>query len=166
MLTTLLDPALYSRQELAELYHVRWEAELGFRELKTSLLGNGSTGRKVHFRCMTPGRVLCEVFGTLIAYDCIRLLMAEAARADGKRQPRFLSFVGCLDEIRSALAFTGLLRPEQLTTLRRNLLERLRARRLPPRRQRSYPRTVKAAFSRYGANKKTAQSRVAERPAA
>ena len=153
LLTTLLDPALYSRQEIAELYHVRWEAELGFRELKTGLLGNGSTGRKVHFRCKKPGRVLAEAYGALIAYNCVRLQMAEAASAEGKVEPRYLSFVGCLDEIRACLASTGRLSPAQLRVHKRRLMARLLTRRLPPRRQRRYPRVVKATFSPYPAKR-------------
>jgi len=116
-------------------------------------LDNGNTGRKVHFRWTTPTRVLSEAFGTLIAYSCIRLPMAETTRDEGKLQPRFLSFVGCLDEIRSGLGYTGVLDPEQLRAARTRVLVRLRASRLPPRRQRSYPRIVEAALNPHPANK-------------
>ena len=35
LLTSLLDPATYPAAEIAELYHERWELELGFDEIKS-----------------------------------------------------------------------------------------------------------------------------------
>lgn len=159
LLTTLIDPALYSREEITALYHVRWEAELGFREIKTSLFGNGSEGRKVHFRCKRPGRVLAEAYGALIAYNSIRLLMEEAANPERKVEPRFLSFMGCLDEIRAHLGSAGHVSQGKLPSHRERLIMRLCACRLPKRRERRYPRVVKAARSPYtssGASRKAA----------
>lgn len=142
LLTTLTDAEEVTRSELVELYHVRWEAELAFRELKAHQLG----GAKVHFRSKRPHRVLQEAYGALVAYNSLRALIAEAARSRGK-QPRQLSFVDCLDR---TLHATVSLQPRR----RAALLDDLADCALPPRRdRRSYPREVKSGGSPYRAKK-------------
>ena len=37
VITTLLDPVTYSREDLAELYYRRWSVELYFRNIKTTM---------------------------------------------------------------------------------------------------------------------------------
>lgn len=37
LVTTLLDPEIYSAADLAELYLSRWQIELNFRHLKTTM---------------------------------------------------------------------------------------------------------------------------------
>ena len=62
----------------------RWHVELDFRNIKTTL------GMEV-LRCLTPQMVEKELWVNLLAYNLIRLLMAQAALVSGL-QPRELSF--------------------------------------------------------------------------
>lgn len=142
LVTNLLNPALYPAEAIAALYHDRWEAELSYREIKTHLVGN-----QVAFRSQTPTRVLQEVYGLLLAYDCVRALMADAAIEAGV-QPRALSFVECLERIRVALPLLAAAPdPEPLF---RALLDDLARCLLPKRRAgRSFPRAVKIKMSHF-----------------
>lgn len=97
IITDLVEPAVYSAQELAALYRDRWEAELCYRELKVQL-----AGKRVTFRSRTPSRVLQEVYGLFIAYNCTRAVMCEAADWAEVRPTR-LSFIASLNELRTAI---------------------------------------------------------------
>lgn len=143
LVTNLLDPKLYPAKAIAALYHDRWEVELSYREIKTHLVGN-----QVAFRSKTPTRVLQEAYGLLLAYDCVRALMADAAIAAGV-QPRALSFVGCLERIRVALPLLAAATGDR-DRLLQALLDDLARCRLPKRRVgRSCPRAVKIKMSHF-----------------
>ena len=74
LLTSLLDPVAYPAAEIAELYHERWELELGFDEIKTHALE-----REEALRSRAPERVRQEVWGLAIAYNLVRLHMQHVA---------------------------------------------------------------------------------------
>lgn len=95
VVTTLLDAQTYTARALAELYRMRWHAELDLRSLKTTL------GMDV-LRCKSPEMVRKEVWAHMLAYNLIRTLMAETAEAHGCT-PRHLSFKGTL-QMMSAFA--------------------------------------------------------------
>ena len=84
LVTTMLDPRKASKREVSELYAHRWHVELDFRNIKTTL-GMGV------LRCLTPQMVEKELWVNLLAYNLIRLLMAQAAAESGLH-PRELSF--------------------------------------------------------------------------
>jgi len=84
LVSTMLDPRKVSKIELSDLYRQRWQVELDLRNIKTTL------GMDV-LRCMTPQMVEKELWVNLLAYNLIRLLMAQAALVSGL-QPRELSF--------------------------------------------------------------------------
>jgi hypothetical protein len=87
LLTTILDPQQAPAQELAALYHERWEIETALDELKTHL-----RGAQIVLRSKTPELVEQEFYGLLMAHFAIRGLMHEAAlRAE--EDPDRLSFV-------------------------------------------------------------------------
>ena len=73
-----------SKGELDQLYARRWNVELDLRNIKTTL------GVEV-LRCLTPQMVEKELWVHLLAYNLIRLLMAQAA-LDARVHPRQLSF--------------------------------------------------------------------------
>src|SRR5438034_6302943 len=76
--TSLLDPVAYPAAELVALYHERWELELTFDEVKTHTLERAEA-----LRSQAPTRVDQEVWGLLLAYNLLRLVMSRAApRAD------------------------------------------------------------------------------------
>jgi hypothetical protein len=93
IITTLLDAAHYPAEELADLYLQRWDVELFFRDIKTTM------GMDV-LRCQTPEMIQKEVLMHLIAYNCIRRLMAEAAKA-ADLAVRLVSFKGSLQALRT-----------------------------------------------------------------
>lgn len=84
LVTTLLCPKTTSKDALKNLYRQRWHVELDLRNIKTTLGLNTLT-------CKTPSMVEKEVWVYLLAYNLIRLIMAQAA-ALANRPPRELSF--------------------------------------------------------------------------
>lgn len=144
LVTSLLDPVAYPAEELILRYHDRWEIELGYDEIKTHF-----AREQVVFRSKAPAKVLQEAYGLLLAYNCVRALMAEAAkRADV--EPRQLSFVDCLVRIRFALTKMALAPTRRLPALYEELLTELASCVLRPRRsERVYPRAVKIKMSSF-----------------
>jgi hypothetical protein len=88
VVTTLLDPAAANREELADLYRARWQAELDLRSLKKTLQMDILRGQ-------SPEMVRKELWGHLLVYNLVRGLMAQAALAAGLK-PRQVSFKGAL----------------------------------------------------------------------
>lgn len=84
IITTLTNPEECTREEIAQLYGFRWNAELDIRAIKSNL-------NLVHVRCKSPEMVRCELWTTLLAYNLIRTTAAAAAMLHGK-QPRQISF--------------------------------------------------------------------------
>lgn len=84
LVTTMVDPREVRKKDLLALYAQRWHVELDFRNIKTTL------GMDV-LRCLTPAMVEKELWVNLLAYNLIRLLMAQAALEAGLH-PRELSF--------------------------------------------------------------------------
>jgi len=87
LITTILNPKQAPAEELAALYHERWEIETALDELKTHL-----RGAQIVLRSKTPELVRQEFYGLLMAHFAIRGLMHEAAlRAD--EDPDRISFM-------------------------------------------------------------------------
>ena len=86
LLTNLLDANQAPAEELAALYHERWEIEGVFDEFKTHLRANSTV-----LRSKTPDLVQQELWGLLLAHFAIRQLMAQAAWERGL-DPDRLSF--------------------------------------------------------------------------
>jgi hypothetical protein len=97
LVTTLLDPAAAPAEELAALYHERWEIETALDELKTHL-----RGARVVLRSKTPDLVRQECYGLLLAHFAIRGLMHEAAM-NVDADPDGLSFLHAVRVIRRKL---------------------------------------------------------------
>jgi hypothetical protein len=96
--TSLLEPRMAPAQELAALYHDRWEIETAFDELKTHL-----RGANIVLRSKRPDLVRQEFYGLLLAHFAVRGLMHEAALKAGE-DPDRLSFVHAVRVIRRKLA--------------------------------------------------------------
>lgn len=84
LVTTLLDTKQTPKNELKKLYRQRWNIEVDLRNIKTTL------GMEV-LSCKTPEMVVKEIWAYLLAYNLIRLLMAQAAHL-ADLLPRQLSF--------------------------------------------------------------------------
>lgn len=92
IITTLTDADLHTAEELAELYLQRWQVELFFRDIKTTMGMDILRGR-------TPDMVEKEIIMHFIAYNSIRMLMYEAAEETGVDADR-ISFKGALQALR------------------------------------------------------------------
>jgi hypothetical protein len=84
LVATMLNHRAIPKGELSKLYGRRWNVELDIRNLKTTL------GMEV-LSCQTPQMNEKEMWVYLLAYNLIRMLMAQAARSEDL-QPRDLSF--------------------------------------------------------------------------
>ena len=84
LVTTMLDHRAISKHDLSALYACRWDVELDLRNLKTTM------GMDV-LHCQTPQMNEKELWVYLLAYNVIRLLMAQAAGNAGVN-PRSVSF--------------------------------------------------------------------------
>lgn len=93
-LTQISGDQAVSYDELAELYSFRWNAELDVRSIKTFL-------NLHHVRCKSPEMVHREFWTTLLAYNLIRVTMANSA-ALHDRHPRELSFVSACQFVLAA----------------------------------------------------------------
>lgn len=97
LLTTILDPEQAPAEELAALYHERWEIETALDELKTHL-----RGAKIVLRSKTPDLVRQEFYGLMMTHFAVRGLMHEAAlKAD--EDPDRLSFLHAVRVVRRKL---------------------------------------------------------------
>ncbi len=103
--TTILDPDKAPAEELAALYHERWEIETAFDELKTHL-----RGAKIVLRSKTPDLVRQEFYGLMMAHFAIRGLMHEAALKADEDADR-LSFLHAVRVVRRKLNLYGAIPP-------------------------------------------------------
>jgi hypothetical protein len=144
LLTSLVDETAYPAKEVATLYHLRWELEMGLNEVKTELLL-----QKESLRSKCVALVYQEMWGILLAYNLVRLEMERVAK-EANVEPTRISFIATLrlmtDEwLWHALAAPGAV-SQRLSHLRASIYILI----LPPRRsKRRYPREVKIKMSNY-----------------
>lgn len=84
LVTTLLDANKTSKADLKQLYWSRWNVELDLRNIKTTL-------QMERLSCLSPEMATKEIWVYLLAYNLIRLMMAQAAQL-AHCLPRELSF--------------------------------------------------------------------------
>lgn len=137
--TTLLSDDQYGVAEIADLYRLRWDAEINLRSLKTMM-------HMDVLRCQTPEMVRKEIWAHLLAYNLIRTVIAQAASKHDKH-PRQISFTRAmrtLEAFRSPLAHAS---SQQLPTLYEHMLQAIayheianRPNRLEPRQRKRRPK--------------------------
>jgi hypothetical protein len=86
--TTLLDPVLYPKEKIAELYGLRWTIETHFGELKTTL-------KMRRIKCQTAAGVQKEMVVFCLVYNLTHALMMQAARRQ-QVEPDRISFLDTL----------------------------------------------------------------------
>lgn len=133
----MTDAARYPAEALAELYYQRWDVELFFRDLKTTL------GMDI-LRCKSPDMVQKEILMHFIVYNCIRHLMLEAARQQD-RLPRQISVKASIQALRQwvPLLNESNLKPAERRRLLTLLYEAIAATVLPDRPGRCEARCIK-----------------------
>jgi hypothetical protein len=144
LLTSLLDPKKYPADEIRQLFAERWNIEVDFRVLKSTL------GMDV-LRCKDPIMVEKEIWAHLFGYNVIRLIMMDVANLHG-RSVRELSFKETLQFV---LAFENLLWGAARTDLSqrsKSYVDLLRCvrQRVKNRPDRIEPRLLKHCPRRYG----------------
>lgn len=143
LFTSLMDPERFPAAEIIDLYHERWEIELGYDEVKTKML------ESIPLRSKSVDRVRQEIWGLLIAYNLVRLEIARVADEADVRPTR-ISFLMVFRMICDEWLWCSLASPGAIPRHLRNLRENIRAFVLPERRsKRSYPRAVKIKMSKY-----------------
>lgn len=140
VVTTLTDASVYSKEDIAQLYGFRWNAELDIRSIKCSLNLN-------HVRCQSPEMVRREVWTTFLAYNLIRTTAAAAAWLH-KKQPRQISFTATCQYV---LASWSELSQESTDRLRccEVLLRQIASCKVANRPGRIEPRVLKRRRHRY-----------------
>ena len=144
LLTSLRERRRYKPMDIANFYTRRWGIETSYRELKQTMLGSTLT-----LRSKTMEGVYQEIWGTLIAYNLIRLEIAKAALAV-KCEPTEVSFIRAFHLIQFELHWAAVTRsygklPDSMKHLRERLVSLLN----DERPDRKFDRAVKAKPKRY-----------------
>lgn len=157
LITSLLDTARYTHDELVALYHDRWRQETHHREWKYSL-------QVANLRSHTRDGVLREIFVQLTLNNLVRWMQAEAV--DGPARPVDLQFLACKRLIiaaayplAQALAEDDL---RQVAVVYNDLLRAMAAKRILVRPGRSYPRRHDATPRNKGGGKFAQPRRLTE----
>ena len=103
LITSILDPRDAPADDLATLYHERWEIETMLDELKTHL------EIKI-VRSKTPNLVKQEIYGIFMAHYALKSVMHGAARRDDI-DPDNVSFIHSVRVIRRAIISSGAFSP-------------------------------------------------------
>jgi IS4 transposase len=83
---TSLPASEFNAEQVATLYHERWEIELGFRDIKSSMQDNALT-----LRSKTVDLVYQELWGLLLAYNVVRRGASQAASLTSERPAKSVS---------------------------------------------------------------------------
>ena len=143
-ITTLIDHVKYPQEEVISLYFHRWEIELRFRDIKTTM-------KMELLRTRTPAMLRKEIMMHVIAYNVIRLLMLKSAKIH-RCNHRRLSFKGAVQVLEEcAASFRGTMQRSQVRKREKdNLFERISERIIPERPGRNEPRKLKRRPKSFG----------------
>lgn len=145
VLSSLIDQMRYPYDELRELYSQRWEIELGYREIKQTLLQSAHI-----LRSKQPEMVRQELWGILLAYNLVRIAMIDAVKEEEGLESSRLSFSHCARHVMVYLLTIPVSSPGNLPKHYAALMETLRLFVLPDKRpERKYPRVVRKKPSKY-----------------
>ena len=141
LVTTLRDAICYPPTALAELFRRRWQIELNFDDIKTSLGMN-------HLACQSAEMALRMVTMYQCAYNLIRALMQQSAGASGQNLYR-LSFKGTATLLSSTQQWLSGGRRPRPANLRALLETLIAGDPVPLRPGRNEPRAIKRRPSPY-----------------
>lgn len=148
---TSLPANIYSTEAVAKLYQERWEIELGFRDIKSSMQQNAMT-----LRSKKVELIYQEVWGLLLAYNVIRREASQAAEAFG-RAPSDIRFKPACQYIAVQLIVMAAANPVSATGRRlAELRKGVGGLFLDHRPRPSRPRTVKISKTRFPVDRKAA----------
>ncbi|MBD1391436.1 IS4 family transposase [Neiella sp. HB171785] len=151
ILTSMTDAMRFPSADIVDLYRHRWEIEVGYREMKSSLLNNEFT-----LRSKLPEMIEQELWGLLLGYNIIRYQMVKMAQTVPGLYPNQLSFTTSAAAIIHLIYGFWLEAAGTIPKRINHLLDETPHHILPPKREdRIYPRCVKHKARKYP-NKKNA----------
>lgn len=109
LVTTMSCPKATPKAALKALYKSRWHVELDIRHIKETM------GMNI-LSCKTPDMALKEIWVYLLAYNLLRLMIAQSAQLIDVT-PRSISFKHCLQLWLAGVQNTHVLDEDQLYTL-------------------------------------------------
>ena len=139
VVTTFTDHKEYPAEEIAKLYGYRWNVELDIFSIKQSL-------NLDHLRCKSPDMIRRELWVTLLAYNMVRLVCAQAAFVHDKLA-RQMSFTIACNTLISQWVFPSedFLRKQ----LNKHALKQIAGNEVGNRPGRIEPRVVKRRVQKY-----------------
>jgi len=143
LLTSLMDTKAYPALEIMHQYEERWRIETSYREIKQDMLGSQLT-----LRSGTPETVYQEIWGALLAYNLVRLEIAEVA-VEAEVNPTQLSFTTALHYLRHEWGWMAIEAPGKIPAHLLRLRNRLGDLLLAQKRGRICPRAVKSRSQKY-----------------
>lgn len=135
VVTTMTDAKVYSKDDVAELYHKRWLVELDIETLKVRL------GLDV-LRTKSPAMVRKELWVGFLAYNLLRQSLLQAAWLR-KLSPRELSFTAAMQSVASTWAILAVASPERADALIEAHLQAIGTHKIGNRPGRVEPRAIK-----------------------
>ncbi len=143
IITTLRDIHAHSAAQIAAWYQQRWQVELCFDDIKTSL-------RMHAFRCKSPHMVARELLMHMIAYNLVRYLIACAEPMRDIEAKGTLSFKGAIDRLDQwQWVVWSAPSGRQARQRRDSLLQTIANDEVPPRPGRKEPRVCKDRQNKY-----------------
>lgn len=133
--TTFLNHKEYHKADLAKLYESRWQVEINLRSIKSIL-------NMDFLSCKTPDMVEKEVGIHFLAYNIIRVIMAEACSAHGK-VPNAISFKGTVQLLNQFMTKYSTTATEKNASLYQEMLALVVCNEIGKRPGRVEPRKVK-----------------------
>ena len=131
----MLDPKEYTRIDLAELYRLRWQAEIDIKHLKTTM-------QMEHLPSKTPEMVVKDFYVHLLAYNLIRTVELQASW-EHQVDPLALSFQATIQHLCSFTCLLAHATEEQRVYEYEQLIYLVSTEKLPFRPNRVEPRAVK-----------------------
>ena len=141
VVTTLLDADTYSAKDVTDLFAQRWHCELDLRSIKRCLGMH-------HLHCCSPEMVRKELWTHLLAYNLIRVRMAQAA-AVHNRIPRTLSFSDTKKLMNSFAVYLEVTRGAERQRIEDRLIAAIARSHVGNRPGRKEPRAVKKRPKKY-----------------
>ena len=133
--TSLLDPEKYPKEMILEWYLRRWEIEVSFRDMKTTL-------RYEFIRGLTPRMVKLEIEILLLAYNLMRYVMARGRKGAARTRFGIASTSAAVKSFLSVVQAVGRAGRSCARAFSR-LVRAVASDVLPRRRRKTYVRAVK-----------------------
>ena len=148
LITTILDPEITAK-ELAIHYHLRWDIEIAFDEIKTHQCATLRGQAPTILRSKTAELVEQELYAVVIVYNCVRDLIVQAAE-EHQNDPTRISFLDSLHCIVEAIPTLGAADLEHAQTQYYYLINLIAECEIDrPRRPRVNPRVIKIKMSKF-----------------